>query len=118
VWIELAINFSKTKWENTLLIIYYPFTDSRLNLINILLADLELETEIEDPNEGAKMFIVALLRKATLKRDHTDHIEDMKDEQSFAGLGIDTPNDEGIVFVAFAEVAPMTCQISGFRMYG
>jgi hypothetical protein len=72
VWIELAIKFSKTKGENTPLIIYYPFTDSRLNLVNILLADLELETEIEDPNEGAKMFIVALLRKAMSKSDRGD----------------------------------------------
>ena len=30
-----------------------------------------------------------------MKRDHTDHIEDAKQEQSFAGLGIDVPNNEG-----------------------
>jgi len=53
-----------------------------------------------------------------MKRDHTDHIKDVKQEQSFTGLGIDVPNDEGIVFVASAEVAPMTCQMCGFRMYG
>jgi len=46
-----------------------------------------------------------------MNRDHTDHVEDVKDEQCFAELGMDAPNDEGIVFVASAEVAPTTCQI-------
>jgi len=50
-----------------------------------------------------------------MNRDHTDHVKDVKYEQSFAGLGMATPNDEGIVFVASADVAPMTCQISGFK---
>ena len=53
-----------------------------------------------------------------MDKDHTDHVEDMKYKQSFAGLGIDTPNDKGIVFEASAEVAPMTCQICGSRTYG
>jgi len=42
----------------------------------------------------------------------------MKDEQSFAGLGMDVPNDEGIVLVATVDVAPTTSQICGLRMYG
>ena len=53
-----------------------------------------------------------------MNRDHTDHVKDVKYELSFAGLGMDAPNDEGIIFVAFVEVAPMTCQIFGARMYG
>jgi hypothetical protein len=47
-----------------------------------------------------------------------DHIEDVKDEQSVAGLGMDAPNDEGIVFVAATNVVPTACQICGLRMYG
>ena len=47
-----------------------------------------------------------------------DHVEDVKDEQSVAGLGMDAPNDEGIVLVAAADVVPTTCQIRGLRMYG
>ena len=53
-----------------------------------------------------------------MNRDHTDHVEDVKYEQSFAGLGIDAPNDEGIDFVAPAEVAPTTCQTRELRTYG
>jgi len=52
-----------------------------------------------------------------MNRDHTDHIEDVKYEQSFAGSGIDAPNNEGIVFEASAEVEPTTCQILGSRTY-
>ena len=52
-----------------------------------------------------------------MNRDHTDHVEDVKDELSFAGLGMDAPNDEGIVLVAAAEESPMACQIPGFRTY-
>jgi len=33
-----------TKRGNAPLIIYHPFTNSRLNFVDILLADLELET--------------------------------------------------------------------------
>jgi hypothetical protein len=47
-----------------------------------------------------------------------DHVEDVKDEQSFARLGIDVPNDEGIIFVASADIALTTCQICGSRTYG
>ena len=53
-----------------------------------------------------------------MNSDHTDHVEDVKDEQSFAGLGMDVPNDDGIIFVAAAEVVPMSCQICGSRTYG
>jgi hypothetical protein len=53
-----------------------------------------------------------------IKRDHTDHVDDVKDERSFAGLGIDAPNDEGIVLVAAADLAPTAFQIPGFRTYG
>jgi hypothetical protein len=52
-----------------------------------------------------------------MNRDHTDHVEDVKYERSVAGLGMDAPNDEGIVFVASVEVAPMSCQICGSRTY-
>ena len=48
---------------NTLLIIYHPFTDSRLDFIDLFLADLELETQIKDSNEGAEMLVVALIGK-------------------------------------------------------
>ena len=53
-----------------------------------------------------------------INRDHIDHIEDVKDEQSVAGLGMDVPNDEGIVLVAAADVVPTACQICGLRTYG
>jgi len=53
-----------------------------------------------------------------MNSDHTDHVEDVKYKLSFAGLGMGAPNDKGIIFVAFVEVAPMTCHISGGRMYG
>jgi len=52
-----------------------------------------------------------------MNRDHTDHIEDVKYEPSFAGSGIDVPNNEGIIFEASVEVEPMTCQIWGSRTY-
>jgi hypothetical protein len=53
-----------------------------------------------------------------INRDHIDHVEDVNDEQSFAGLGMDDPNDEGIVLVAAADAVPTACQISGLRTYG
>ena len=53
-----------------------------------------------------------------MNSDHTDHVEDVKVEQSFAGLGIDIPNDEGIVFVASADVVPTSCQSRRSRTYG
>jgi len=53
-----------------------------------------------------------------INRDHTDHVEDMNNEQSFAGLGMDVPNDEGIVLVAAADAVPTSSQICGLRTYG
>jgi hypothetical protein len=44
-----------------------------------------------------------------MNRDHTDHIKDVKDKRSFAGLGMDVPNDVGIVFVASMEAVPTFC---------
>jgi hypothetical protein len=52
---------------NAPLIIYHPFMDSQLDFIDVLLTDLELQTEIEDLYKGAKMFVIAIFRKATLK---------------------------------------------------
>ena len=53
-----------------------------------------------------------------INRDHTDHVKDVKDKQSVAGLGMDVLNNEGIVLVAAADVVPTACQICGLRMYG
>jgi hypothetical protein len=53
-----------------------------------------------------------------INRDHMDHVEDVKYEQSVAGLGMDAPNDEGIILVAAVDVVPTVCQISGLRTYG
>ena len=53
-----------------------------------------------------------------INRDHTDHVEDVNDEQSFAGLGMDVPNDEGVVLVAATDTVPTSSQICGLRMYG
>ena len=53
-----------------------------------------------------------------INRDHTDHVEDMKDEESVAGLGMEVPNDEGIILVAAADVVLTACQIDGLRTYG
>jgi hypothetical protein len=47
-----------------------------------------------------------------------DHIDDVKEEQSFARLGMGVPNNEGIVFVAFAEAVPTACQDCGYMTYG
>jgi len=55
------------KGANAPLIIYHPLTDSRLDFIDVLLADLELETEIEDSNEGAEVSVIALFGKAPSK---------------------------------------------------
>jgi hypothetical protein len=52
-----------------------------------------------------------------MNSNHTDHVEDVKDEQSFARLGMDVLNNEGIIFVAAVEVVPMSCQICGSRTY-
>jgi hypothetical protein len=44
-----------------------PLTDSRLDFIDVLLTDFELETQIEDSNKGTEMFIIALIGKAISK---------------------------------------------------
>jgi hypothetical protein len=67
VYIELAFIFLETEGENTQLIIYYPFTDSRLDFVNVLITDLELQAEIENSNKGAEMFVIVIIAKATLK---------------------------------------------------
>ena len=46
--------------------------DFRLDFVNILLADLELEAEIEDFNEGAEMFIIPLFGKVMSKDGEGD----------------------------------------------
>jgi len=65
--IESAFNFPAMKGTNVLLIIYHPFMDFQLNFINVLLSDLELQTEIEDSNKGAEMLVIATFGKATSK---------------------------------------------------
>lgn len=55
------------KGVNAPLIIYHPLTNSRLDFVDVLLADLELETEIEDSDEGAEMIVIAVLGKAMSK---------------------------------------------------
>ena len=67
MWIESAFDFLEMKGVNALLIIYHPLTDSQLNFINVLLADLKLETETEDSNEGAKVSVIALFGKVLSK---------------------------------------------------
>ncbi len=66
-WTKSAFTFSETKGANALFIIYHPFTDSRLNFVDVLLTDLKLQTEIEDFNKRAKVFVIANLGKATSK---------------------------------------------------
>ncbi len=41
--------------------------DSQLNFVDVLLTDLELQTEIEESNKGAEMFVIAIFGKATFK---------------------------------------------------
>ena len=62
-----AFDFSETKGGSAPLIIDHPLMDSQLNFIDVLLADLELETQIEDSNEGTEMFVIAIFGKATSK---------------------------------------------------
>jgi hypothetical protein len=57
----------ETEGENAQLIIYYPFTDSRLDFVDVLITDLELQAEIENPNKGTEMFVIAIIAKATSK---------------------------------------------------
>ena len=65
-------SFFGSERKNAPLIIYYPFTYSRLDFVDLLLADLELQTQIKDSNEGAEMLVVALIGKATLKHGGGD----------------------------------------------
>ena len=58
--------------EDAQLIIDYPLTNSRLDVLDILLADLELETQIEDSNKGTEVFVITLFRKATSKHGRGD----------------------------------------------
>ena len=44
MWIKSAFKMSEMKGGNALLIIYHPLTDSRLDFVDPLLADLKLET--------------------------------------------------------------------------
>ena len=57
----------ETKGANVLLIVYHPFTDSQLNFVDVLLTDLELQTEVDESNKGAEMFVIAIFGKATFK---------------------------------------------------
>ena len=56
-----------TKRGNAPLIIYHPFTNSQLDFVDVHLTDLKLQTEIENSNEGAEMFVIAIFWKATSK---------------------------------------------------
>jgi hypothetical protein len=63
----VGLQFSETKGENTLLIIDHLLMDSQLDFIDVLLAGLRLETQIEYSDEGTEMFVIAIFGKATLK---------------------------------------------------
>ncbi len=41
--------------------------DSQLNFVDVLLTDLELQTEVDESNKGAEMFVIAIFGKATFK---------------------------------------------------
>ena len=64
--------FRKRKGGNAPLIIYHPATNSQLDFVDILLADFELETEIEDSNKGAEMFVIPRFGKAISKHGGGD----------------------------------------------
>jgi hypothetical protein len=49
------------------LIIDHPFTNSGLDIVDVLLADLELKTQIEDFDKGTEMFVITLFREAASK---------------------------------------------------
>jgi hypothetical protein len=49
------------------LIIDHPFTNSGLDVVDVLLADLELKTQIEDSDKGTEMFVITLFGKAASK---------------------------------------------------
>jgi hypothetical protein len=56
--------WKKKKGANAPLIIYHPFTDSQLDFVDVLITDLELQTEIKDSNKGTEMFVIAIFGKA------------------------------------------------------
>ena len=58
---------SETKGANVPLIIYDPFTNSRLKFDDAFLVDLKLETEVEEFDERAEMLVIAHFGKATSK---------------------------------------------------
>jgi len=60
------------KGGNAPLIIYHPATNSQLDFIDILLANFKLETQIEDSNKGAEMFVILHFRKAISKHGGGD----------------------------------------------
>ena len=51
-WSELPSFFPKRARANAPLTIYHPFTDPQLNLVDVLLTDLKLQTEIQDSNKS------------------------------------------------------------------
>ena len=50
--------FRNKRGDAPFIIYYYPAMNSRLNFIDILLADLDLEMQIEDSNEGAEVSVM------------------------------------------------------------
>ena len=46
--------------------------NSQLNVVDVLLADLKLEAQIEDSNEGAEVIVIAIFGKATSKHGGGD----------------------------------------------
>jgi hypothetical protein len=69
---RFSLRFFGTKGGNAPLIVYNPVTNSRLDFVDILLTDLELETQIEDFNEGAEVLVITLFGKATSKHSGGD----------------------------------------------
>jgi hypothetical protein len=57
----------KTK-RGSIPLIINPLTNSQLDFIDVLVADLELETIIEDYNKGTEMFMIVLVRKMSKVR--------------------------------------------------
>ena len=95
--------------------------DVWLTLIHSLVATRPEENKVRDEVFPDQMHEVVQKQlgkpqrpESAEKRDHTDHVKHVKYEQSFAGSGMDAPNDEGIVFVASAEVQWRTAKINKF----
>ena len=64
---QISLQFSETKGRNTLLIFHHPSMNSQIDFIDFLHADLELKTEVENPNQGAEMIVIAGFGKAISK---------------------------------------------------